>query len=117
MRGMGKSPKGYKRSDERIREDVIDRIVDQGLDASEVEVTVKDGEVTLAGSVTQRLWKHRMEDIADQVSGVKDVHNQIKVKRDEQLERRGESGLTTGGMQTTTNDGNRRNAGTTIGRS
>lgn len=77
----GRGPKNYTRSDERIREDVIERIVDNGLDASEVEIEVKEGEVTLTGSVHQRLYKHRMEDIAESVSGVKDVHNQIRVKR------------------------------------
>jgi hypothetical protein len=85
----GKGPKGYTRSDERIREDIIERIIDNGLDASELEIDVKAGEVTLAGAVHQRLYKHRMEDIADSVSGVRDVHNQIRVKRQgEEIESR-----------------------------
>ena len=85
----GKGPKGYTRSDERIREDIIERIIDNGLDASELEIDVKGGEVTMAGTVHQRLYKHRMEDIADSVSGVRDVHNQIRVKRQgEEIESR-----------------------------
>ena len=85
----GKGPKGYVRSDERIREDIIERIIDNGLDASELEIDVKGGEVTLAGTVHQRLYKHRMEDIAASVSGVRDIHNQIRVKRQgEEIETR-----------------------------
>jgi hypothetical protein len=80
-----KGPKGYKRSDERIHEDVCDRLshlsVHADVDASDVEVTVKDAEVTLTGSVPERRWKHMIEDTADHVHGVKDVHNQIKVRR------------------------------------
>jgi osmotically-inducible protein OsmY len=110
---MGKPPRSYKRSDERIREDIIDRVVDAGLDATEIEVTVKEGEVTLSGSVLQRMYKHRMEDIADQVSGVKDVHNQIKVKREEDTSRVGQLG----GTMPSTNDGNRRNSNVNVGRS
>jgi hypothetical protein len=88
----GRGPKGYKRSDERIREDVCDRLshlsVHAEVDASEVEVSVRDGEVTLTGSVVERRWKHMMEDVADNVMGVRDVHNQIRVRRaDEAAER------------------------------
>jgi osmotically-inducible protein OsmY len=48
----GKGPKGYKRSDDRIREEVCECISQQGhVDASEVEVRVQGGEVTLTGTV------------------------------------------------------------------
>src|SRR5262245_52757191 len=51
----GRGPRGYKRTDERIREDVNDRLTDDYyLDASEIEVTVKDCVVTLTGSVDDR---------------------------------------------------------------
>ncbi len=79
---FGKGPKGYNRSDERIREDVCDRLSDDDdVDASDISVSVKDGEVTLSGSVENRHAKHRAEDIADSVSGVKDVHIQLKTRR------------------------------------
>jgi len=69
---FGRGPKGYTRSDERIREDLSERLHDDhDVDASEVSIVVKDGEVTLTGTVENRRQKHRVEDIADAVSGVK----------------------------------------------
>jgi hypothetical protein len=78
----GKGPKGYVRSDDRIREDVCDRLSDDDIvDASEISVQVKDGEVTLEGSVTDRHMKHRAEDIIEEVSGVRDVNNKLRTKK------------------------------------
>ena len=51
------------------------------IDASEIEVTVESGEVTLTGTVDNRRIKHLVEDIAEGISGVKDVNNQLRVNR------------------------------------
>jgi osmotically-inducible protein OsmY len=76
----GRGPKGYVRSDSRIEEDVNDRLTDDGmLDASEIEVEVADREVTISGSVTSRMAKRRAEDIADSVSGVEHVQNNLRI--------------------------------------
>ena len=76
----GRGPRGYTRSDERIREDVCDRLCEHGfIDASDVEVRVTGGEVTLLGTVRGRQEKRAAEDLADQVSGVKQVHNELRV--------------------------------------
>jgi len=83
-RRMGRGPKNYVRSDERIREDVCDRLCDhEWVDASDIEVTVKSGEITLTGVVADRLSKRTIEDLAEAVSGVKDVQNQLRVRREE----------------------------------
>ena len=75
----GKGPKGYKRSDDRIREDVCDRLSDDDeLDASDITVNVKDGEVTLEGTVNDRRAKQRAEDLAESVGGVRDVDNKLR---------------------------------------
>jgi len=80
---IGRGPKGYKRSDDRIREEICDRMTDDPmLDASEIEVEVLEGEVTLSGSVASRNQKRRAEDIAEAIGGVKDVTNQLRVTRD-----------------------------------
>jgi hypothetical protein len=78
----GRGPKGYTRSDDRIREDVCERLThDAYVDASDIEITVSDREVTLSGFVDSREAKRRAEDIADHVSGVAHVQNNIRVRR------------------------------------
>lgn len=79
---FGKGPKGYSRSDDRIRDDVCERLTyDPDVDASEITVTVSQGEVTLAGEVEDRRAKRRAEDIIEDVPGVRDVHNQLRARR------------------------------------
>ena len=76
----GRGPRGYQRSDERIREDVCDALCAHSyVDASDIEVTVANGEVTLIGVVRERPEKRMAEDAAEQVSGVREVHNQLRV--------------------------------------
>ncbi|MDF3070303.1 MAG: hypothetical protein K0R38_5904, partial [Polyangiaceae bacterium] len=78
----GRGPKGYTRTDERIREEVCDRLsMDDDVDATDIEVRVQDGEVTLEGSVETRRMKHQAEDAAEAVNGVKDVHNKLRVMK------------------------------------
>ncbi|MCB5175837.1 BON domain-containing protein [Microvirga lenta] len=77
----GRGPKGYQRSDERIHEDVCERLTDDPLiDASEIGVEVKEREVTLSGSVASRGLKHRVEDIVETVSGVSHVQNNLRIR-------------------------------------
>jgi osmotically-inducible protein OsmY len=78
----GRGPKGYSRSDDRIREDVCERLTDdRHIDASDMEVMVANGEVTLAGSVHSREDKRHAEDIVESISGVREVHNNLRVSR------------------------------------
>lgn len=77
----GRGPKGYARSDDRIRDDVSDRLTDDPyVDASDIEVLVSGGEVTLSGTVPIRDWKRRAEDIAESVGGVRHVQNNLRVE-------------------------------------
>jgi osmotically-inducible protein OsmY len=79
-RYAGRGPRGYRRSDERIREDVNERLTDDWrVDAIDIEVSVDNGLVTLAGRVGSRAEKRRAEDVAESVSGVTDVSNQLRV--------------------------------------
>jgi hypothetical protein len=78
----GHGPKGYQRSDERIREELNDRLTDDGdIDASDIETSVRKGEVTLTGTVPDRETKRRVEDLAESLSGVKDVQNNLRVNK------------------------------------
>ena len=76
----GRELKGYQRSDDRIREDVNERLTDHpGIDATGIEVQVKAAEVTLNGTVDDPNMKQKAEEVAGQVSGMKGVHNQLRV--------------------------------------
>jgi osmotically-inducible protein OsmY len=77
----GRGPKNYRRSDERIREEVSDRLTEnEWLDASDVDVNVSDGEVILSGTVDSRYAKRLAEEIAESVSGVANVQNNLRVQ-------------------------------------
>ncbi len=79
---VGRGPRGYKRSDERIEEEINERLTQHGdVDATEIEVAVQNAEVTLRGSVDSRQAKRLAEDIADSVFGVKETNNQIRIRR------------------------------------
>jgi len=76
----GRGPRGYQRSDNRIREDACELLTDdEQIDASNLEVVVQDGEVTLSGGVNSRAEKRRAEDLMEELPGVKDVHNRLRV--------------------------------------
>lgn len=78
----GHGPRGYTRSDQRIQEDVNDRLTeDDHLDATEITVGVSNGEVTLDGTVGSRGDKRRAEDIAEDVSGVQHVQNNLRIRQ------------------------------------
>jgi hypothetical protein len=80
----GRGPQGYQRSDARIEEDVCEHLTHHGmLDATGIQVRVENGEVTLTGSVESRQAKRLAEDILDSISGVRDIHNQLRVQPDQ----------------------------------
>jgi hypothetical protein len=63
-----------------LQEDISERLMADGyIDASEVTVAVKEGKVTLEGTVGERRMKHRIEDLVDECMGVKDIDNRIRV--------------------------------------
>jgi uncharacterized protein len=88
----GRAPEGYRRSDERIREEICQRLArpfgrfdaselaDERLDVSDVTVSVDGGRVTLEGTVPERRMKHCIEDLVDACPGVQDIDNRIRVR-------------------------------------
>jgi hypothetical protein len=77
-----RGPKGYTRSDERIKEDISERLWRAGhVDSSEVTVAVENGIVAFAGTVPERWMRHEIENIADSCMGVKDIRNDVRVLR------------------------------------
>jgi len=79
----GKGPRNYKRSDERIHDEICERLTRHPLiDASLMDVQIENGKVTLKGEVLDRRMKYMAEDIVEDVYGVKEIHNNIRVMRD-----------------------------------
>jgi osmotically-inducible protein OsmY len=107
-RYRGRGPRNYARSDERIREDVNDRLTDDGfLDATEIECSVENREVTLSGTVDSRQAKRRAEDLAESVSGVTHVQNNLRVRREDDTT----SGSTVSSTSATTGSRTRKTTG------
>lgn len=80
----GKGPKDYQRSEDRIREDVCDRLTDDSaLDATNINVQIQGNEVVLTGTVNSRDQKRRAEDVVESISGVRNVENRLKVSSEE----------------------------------
>jgi osmotically-inducible protein OsmY len=76
----GKGPKAYRRPDDRILDEVSDRMSDDpDLDASGIEVVVAECEVTLNGWVPVRADKRLAEDLAASVRGVTNVQNNLRI--------------------------------------
>lgn len=90
---FGRAPKGYKRSDERIKEEVCDALMSANqIDPSDIEVSVSEGEVTLKGEVCCRNDKHLAETICERVLGVNDVITHLRVKKQGQSSQSRSSG-------------------------
>lgn len=79
----GKGPRSYKRSRERILDDVAEALTrEPELDAGEITVEVNDErDVVLGGEVGHKADKRLAEDLVADVVGVHDVHNNIRVRR------------------------------------
>jgi len=111
-RGMG--PRSYTRSDERMLEDINERLTeDDYLDASDLTVRCVNGVITLEGTVAERWMKHRAEDLADASSGVKQVDNRIQVQsqRSGSEQRAGESSMSQQGRSSGTSSSTSRQTG------
>jgi len=80
-RFYGRTPQGYTRSDDRIREDVCDALSHGHIDPSEISVKVENGVVTLEGFASDRGVKFHAEEVADSVLGVKEVDNRLRVRK------------------------------------
>jgi hypothetical protein len=77
----GRGPKGYQRSDERIKDDLCERLTRApDIDPSDVTVEVARGKVTLDGRVDARWVKHQIENLVDACPGVKDIDNRLSVE-------------------------------------
>lgn len=77
---VGKGPKGYRRSDERIYEDACEALFrNPNVDASYIEVEVNDGIITLSGTVIDRDAKKEAEHCLEYIVGVIDIQNELSI--------------------------------------
>ena len=72
-------PRGYQRSDERIREDLCEAVVRMGIDAGDVDINVERGVVTLTGAIASSSDKRGLEDVAESLPGVQGVHSHLRL--------------------------------------
>jgi len=76
----GLGPLRRQRSDAWLLEEISERLMAApDIDASEIEVEVKDGEVILSGSVPDRRMKYMAEDIIEDLHGVKNLILKLRV--------------------------------------
>ena len=99
-RRQGRGPRNYQRADDRIREDICEQLMRAWMDADDVEVRVDKGAVTLSGTVKSREEKRAIEDLTEDILGVKEVHNEIRVARPQQQQQGQERREDSGAQQT-----------------
>lgn len=77
-----RGPKGFRRSDERLKEDLAQALMfHDDIDLSDVSIDVKDAKVTLEGNVPERWMRYAIDDIAESIIGVEEVENGVRVRR------------------------------------
>jgi hypothetical protein len=80
-RHAGRGPRSYQRSDDRIMDEICERLTwDPDVDATDIQVRVEGGLVTLSGTIDERSAKRRAEDLACDIRGVKDVNNELRIQ-------------------------------------
>lgn len=76
----GRGPRNFKRSDDRIKEEACEVLTrERFVDASNVDIEVRDAIVYLRGAVDDREQKRRAEDVVDNITGVHEVRNELRV--------------------------------------
>jgi osmotically-inducible protein OsmY len=75
----GRGPRNYQRSDERISDEIHQILTfHPEIDATDIEIVVEQGVVTLKGNVDNRQTKRMAEDIVEDVYGVREVRNELR---------------------------------------
>ena len=79
-RFSGRGPRGYRRSDERIREDACELLTRHGeIDASEMEIEVTGATVVLRGTADSGRIRRLAEELVESIPGVREVRNELRV--------------------------------------
>jgi osmotically-inducible protein OsmY len=97
----GRGPRNFQRSDERLTDEIHQVLTfHPDIDASDIEVLVDKGIVTLRGKVEDRRSKRLAEDLCEDVYGVREVRNELRTEHglfsrseDKPIEQRGNNSL------------------------
>lgn len=77
----GYGPKNWKLSDERLKERVCEVLLHSNeVDATEMDIEVKDRVVTLKGNISSKGMKAVAIDLVGSIPGVEDVFTQLKIQ-------------------------------------
>ena len=78
---FGVGPKGYQRSDERLHEDVCEALKNHvEINASEIEVLIKQGKICLNGTVEDRQQRRLVEELLEKIPGIGEVENHLRTE-------------------------------------
>jgi osmotically-inducible protein OsmY len=81
-RQTGRVKRGHRRPDESLAREIHEILVkDPELNATEIEVAVEGGAVTLTGEVESSGAKLLAEELVESLLGVREVHNRLRVAR------------------------------------
>lgn len=78
----GYGPKGYRRSDQKLKDEA--RLLlnqDPILDSSNINIEVFNNVIFLRGFVDSRKDKKRAEFLIEDIFGIEDIQNQLKIMR------------------------------------
>ena len=83
-RGTNSGPRSRRKPDESLRQEIREILTaDPELEATDIEVEVEGGAVTLRGAVVDSDARLLAEELVESLAGVREVHNRLRVEREE----------------------------------
>jgi osmotically-inducible protein OsmY len=83
-RQANSGPRGRRKSDESLRQEIREILnADPEVEATDIEVEVEGGAVTLRGAVVDSDARLLAEELVESLVGVREVHNRLRVEREE----------------------------------
>ena len=83
-RQTNSGPRSRRKSDENLTQEIREILTaDPELEATDIEVEVEGGAVTLRGAVVDSDARLLAEELVESLSGVREVHNRLRVEREE----------------------------------
>ena len=78
-------PRSRRKSDESLRQEIREILTgDPELEVTDIEVEVEGGAVTMRGAVVDSEARLLAEELVESLAGVREVHNRLRVEREEE---------------------------------